>query len=45
LLSESGLQDVVADKGRHSGALLAVMSGSNVQTYPPELEHGRRNWS
>jgi hypothetical protein len=36
---------VAADKGHHSGAVLAVMSGSNVQTYLPELEHSWRNWS
>jgi len=39
------MQDVVADKGYHSGATLAAIGGSNVQTYIPEPERGRRNWS
>jgi transposase len=44
-LTASGMQDVVADKGYHSGATLAAIGGSNVQTYIPEPERGRRNWS
>ena len=44
-ISEDGMQDVVADKGYHSGATLAAIGGSNVQTYIPEPERGRRNWS
>ena len=44
-MSEDGMQDVVADKGYHSGATLAAIGGSNVQTYIPEPERGRRNWS
>jgi transposase len=44
-LSESGVRDVVADKGYHSGAVLAAINGSDVQTYLPEPERGRRDWS
>ena len=44
MLSETGLRDVVADKGYHSGAVLAAMRGAEVQTYIPEPERGRRNW-
>src|SRR5664279_2583229 len=44
-LSESGMQDVVADKGYHSGAVLAAINGSDVRTYLPEPERGRRKWS
>ena len=44
-LSESGLQDVVADKGYHSSAVLTAMNDSDVQTYLPEPERGRRKWS
>ena len=44
-LSASGVQDVVDDKGYHSSAVLAAMSESDVQTYLPEPERGRRNWS
>jgi transposase len=36
---------VVADKGYHSGAVLAAINGSDVRTYLPEPERGRRNWS
>ena len=44
-LSTSGVQDVVTDKGYHSSAVLAAISGSEMQTYLPEPERGRRNWS
>ena len=44
-LSASGLQDVVADKGYHSNAVLAATSESEVQTYLPEPERDRRNWN
>jgi transposase len=44
-LSASGVRDVVADKGYHSGAVLAAINGSDVQTYLPEPERGRRDWS
>jgi transposase len=44
-LSESGVQDVVADKGYHSGPVLAAMEDSAVSTVIAEPERGRRNWS
>lgn len=44
-MSASGLQDVVADKGYHSGATLAAINDVDVQTYISEPERGRRDWS
>lgn len=44
-LSESGVQDVVADKGYHSGAVLAAMNDSAVRPVIAEPERGRRKWS
>jgi len=44
-LSASGVQDVVADKGYHSSAVLAAMSDSDVQSSIPEPERGRRSWN
>ena len=45
LLSESGMQDVVADKGYHSGAVLVAVSGAEVQACIAEPERGPREWS
>jgi len=45
LLSESGVQAVVADKGYHSGAVLAATNASAVNTVIAEPERGRRKWS
>jgi len=44
-LSESGVQGVVADKGYHSGAVLAPVEEAAVSTVIAEPERGRRNWS
>ncbi len=44
-LSASGVQDVVADKGYHSGAVLAAVDHSAVSTVIAEPERGQRNWS
>jgi transposase len=43
-LSESGVQDVVADKGYHSGAVLAAVEETAVSTVIAEPERGQRNW-
>jgi transposase len=43
-LSESGVQDVVADKGYHSGAVLVATNDSAVSTVIAEPERGRRKW-
>ena len=44
-LSASGVQDVVADKGYHSGAVLAAVEEAAVGTVIAEPERGHRDWS
>jgi len=44
-LSESGVQDVVADKGYHSGAVLAAVEETTVSTVIAEPERGQRKWN
>jgi transposase len=39
-----GLQEVVADKGYHSGAVLQDLHAGDCRSYIPEPERGRRNW-
>ena len=43
-INERGVEEVVADKGYHSGPLLIQMHQASVRTYIPEPERGRRNW-
>lgn len=41
----AGIEEVVADKGYHSGAVLAEAQEVEVRTYIPERKQtGRRNW-
>lgn len=44
-MSERGLEEVVADKGYHSGTTLLALSQAGVRSYIPEPQRGRRNWS
>ncbi|MFA6444910.1 MAG: transposase [Sterolibacterium sp.] len=44
LLNERGVEELVADKGYHSGATLVAMHLESVRTYIPEPERGRRKW-
>ena len=44
LVNERGVEEVVADKGYHSGAALIRMQQASVRTYIPEPERGRRQW-
>jgi transposase len=44
LLNERGVEEVVADKGYHSGAVLVDLQAEGVRSYIPEPERGRRNW-
>jgi len=44
-MSERGLEEVVADKGYHSGATLLELSDAAVRSYIPEPERGPRNWA
>jgi len=39
-----GLEEAVADKGYHSGAVLKDLHGIGCRSYIPEPERGRRNW-
>src|SRR5580692_9663681 len=43
-VNEQGVEEVVADKGYHSGAVLKQMHEQEVRSYIPEPERGRRNW-
>jgi transposase len=44
LVNARGVEEVVADKGYHSGAALIRMHRASVRTYIPEPERGRREW-
>jgi len=39
-----GVEEVVADKGYHSGAVLQDLHAVDCRSYIPEPERGRRNW-
>jgi len=43
-INEHGVEEVVADKGYHSGAVLTGLHGQEVRSYIPEPERGRRKW-
>jgi transposase len=43
-VSERGVEEVVADKGYHSGAVLTKIHEQEVRSYIPEPERGRRKW-
>lgn len=40
----SGVEEVVADKGYHSGGTLEGLHASGCRSYIPEPDRGRRNW-
>lgn len=44
LLNERGVEELVADKGYHSGATLMAMHSESVRSYIPEPDRGRRKW-
>jgi len=44
LVNQRGVEEVVADKGYHSGATLMALHQESVRTYIPEPERGRRKW-
>lgn len=44
LVNDRGVEELVADKGYHSGATLVAMHQESVRTYIPEPERGRRQW-
>lgn len=39
-----GVEEVVADKGYHSGEVLKGLHDGDVRSYIPEPDRGRRNW-
>jgi transposase len=43
-INQTGVEEVVADKGYHSGAVLKEVHDQEVRSYIPEPERGRRNW-
>lgn len=40
-----GVEEVVADKGYHSGAVLQSLHVAGIRSYVPEPKRGRRNWA
>ena len=43
-VNERGVEEIVADKGYHSGQVLKQLHDKAVRSYIPEPERGRRNW-
>src|SRR4029077_19922585 len=43
-VNEEGVEEVVADKGYHSGAALMELHEQELRSYIPEPERGRRKW-
>jgi transposase len=43
-INGKGVEEVVADKGYHSGPVLMEVHDQEVRSYIPEPERGRRNW-
>src|SRR4051794_10257912 len=43
-IHERAVEEVVADKGYHSGAVLKELHQQGVRTYIPEPDRGRRKW-
>lgn len=41
----AGIEEVVMDKGYHSGAVLRELAGRQIRSYVPEPDRGRRRWS
>ena len=44
IVNERGVEEVIADKGYHSGETLAKLHQESVRSYIPEPERGRRKW-
>ena len=40
----AGVEELVADKGYHSGEVLKTLHAGGVRTYLPEPARGKRNW-
>jgi transposase len=44
LVDEDGIQEVVADKGYHSSAVLGPLEEQQIRSYIPEPDRGKRHW-
>jgi transposase len=44
LVDERGIQEIVADKGYHSGEVLGYLEEQNIRSYIPEPDRGKRHW-
>lgn len=44
-MNERGLEEVVADRGYHSGAVLKRLEAQGIRSYIPEPDRGRRRWA
>jgi transposase len=42
---EIGIEEVIADRGYHSGALLKGLAQAGIRSYIPEPDRGKRNWN
>jgi len=40
----AGIEEVVMDKGYHSGAVLMDLAKREIRSYVPEPERGKRHW-
>lgn len=43
-INPRGVEEIVADKGYHSGEVLKHLYGEGVRSYIPQPERGKRNW-
>ena len=41
----AGIEEVVMDKGYHSGAVMVDLAARDIRSYVPEPERGKRHWS
>lgn len=44
MVNQRGIEEVIADKGYHSGEVLKRMHQQNMRSYIPEPDRGRRKW-
>src|SRR3954454_9606881 len=44
LVDENGIEEVVADKGYHSGDVLEHLEEQHIRSYIPEPDRGNRHW-
>jgi transposase len=44
-VSELGIEEVIADRGYHSGAVLRGLAQADIRSYIPEPDRGKRNWN